>query len=313
MAILDIDQLRQRHYNATVTTFRRVHDELAIFRVRPDGEQLSFLPGQYTVLGMGHWEPRLDHTQPEPTDQAQQTRLIRRAYSISSPLIDDRGDIVQATDLPDVEFYVALVRSAPSHPPALTPRLFLLNEGDRLHMGRRAHGRYTVEPVLSDDDILFCATGTGEAPHNAMIAWLLSRGHTGKIVAVVSVRYRHDLAYLKEYRALERAFPNFRYVPLTTRELQNLDPSHPDFVGKKYIQEYVDRGQLLEETGLVLNPASTRVYLCGNPDMVGLAEARDPAAEDRSKPIGMVKLLEGRGFRLDQPREPGNIHVEQYW
>lgn len=293
--------------------FRRVHDELAVIRVRPDGDRLSYQPGQYTVLGLGHWEPRLEKTQLEPIDATQESRLIRRAYSISSPLVDGSGNVVQPADMLDIEFYIALVRSVASHPPALTPRLFLLNEGDRLHMGSRAHGRYTVEHLNDNNDVLFCATGTGEAPHNAMIAWLLSRGHRGRIVAVVTVRYRRDLGYLNEYRVLERKFPNFRYVPLTTREPENIDSTHPDFVGKKYIQDFVDSDALLESASIALNPETTCVYLCGNPEMVGLAKSHDSAASDPAKPMGMVRLLERRGFRLDQPRVPGNIHVEQYW
>ena len=32
----NVEQLRQKHYNATVTRIDRVHDDLAILRVRPD-------------------------------------------------------------------------------------------------------------------------------------------------------------------------------------------------------------------------------------------------------------------------------------
>jgi ferredoxin--NADP+ reductase len=31
------------------------------------------------------------------------------------------------------------------------------------------------------------------------------------------------------------------------------------------------------------------------------------------QPTGMVELLEKRGFRIDRPHEPGNIHFEKYW
>jgi ferredoxin--NADP+ reductase len=31
------------------------------------------------------------------------------------------------------------------------------------------------------------------------------------------------------------------------------------------------------------------------------------------QPTGMVEILEGRGFQLDEPHQPGTIHLERYW
>jgi ferredoxin--NADP+ reductase len=39
------------------------------------------------------------------------------------------------------------------------------------------------------------ATGTGEAPHNAMIAELLARHHAGPIVSAVGARNRAEPGY----------------------------------------------------------------------------------------------------------------------
>lgn len=50
-------------------------------------------------------------------------------------------------------------------------------------------------------------------------------------------------------------------------------------------------------TGAVLDPASSHVFLCGNPDMVQAARA----------------LLEPRGFRLATRKQPGTMHTERYW
>ena len=222
------------------------------------------------------------------------------------------GRLAAPCDQELVEFYVALVRWAEKHPPALTPRLFALNVGDRLFLGPRGHGSYTLSNVRPGDNVVFAATGTGEAPHNAMLAELLSRGHRGQIVCATCVRYQHDLAYLAEHRKLESMFSNYRYVSLTTREPQNLDPSRSDFIGKQYLQEFFSSGKLEHTCGLALDPSRTHVFLCGNPTMIG-APQHAHALRFYPRPTGMVEILEGRGFTLDEPHQPGNIHLEKYW
>jgi ferredoxin--NADP+ reductase len=160
---------------------------------------------------------------------------------------------------------------------------------------------------------VFVATGTGEAPHNAMIAQLLAAGHRGRIVAVTCVRYRRDLAYLSAHRTLQAMFANYQYVPLTTREPENLEPCVADYVGKRYVQDYFRSGDFERDTGLALRPDRLHVFLCGNPRMIGAPrrEAGGTAALQRLP--GMSEVLAERGFTLDQPGALGNIHAERYW
>src|SRR5690606_28492366 len=107
---------------------------------------------------------------------------------------------------------------SPGAPPALTPRLFTLKTGDRLFVGTKITGHYTLACVTPEQDVIFLATGTGEAPHNAMIAELFELGHTGKIINAVCVRQRSDLGYIAAHQELERQYQSYRYLPLTTRE-----------------------------------------------------------------------------------------------
>ena len=53
-----IAALRERHYNATVERFDRIHEDLAVIRVRHDNGPLAYDAGQYTTLGLGRWERR---------------------------------------------------------------------------------------------------------------------------------------------------------------------------------------------------------------------------------------------------------------
>jgi ferredoxin--NADP+ reductase len=208
---------------------------------------------------------------------------------------------------------VVLVRQGEEHPPGLTPRLFALEPGNRLFVGPKATGHYTLDGVRPDDNVVLVATGTGEAPHNAMVAHLLSMGHRGQIVTVTCVRQRRDFGYAAIHRQLERIHANYRYLTITTREPENLDDSHPNFVGKRYLQEYFESGDFERDSGVRLDPSRTHIFLCGNPDMIGAARRDAHGVLGFPNPVGMIEILSRRGFHPDEKSHPGNIHYEKYW
>lgn len=309
----EIAELRRKYYNATVSAVRHVHDELMVIRIRPDGGVPEYQAGQYAALGLGFWESRAPDTQEESLTDAELRKVVKRAYSISFPIFDDARRLLRRADCDFLEFYVVLVRESPGTPPALTPRLFHLAPNDRLFVGPRITGHYTLAPVARGQDVLFLATGTGEAPHNAMIAELLDRGHTGRILSAVCVRRRTDLGYLAAHLALARQFPNYRYLPLTTREPANVDRTRPDYVGKQYLQILIESGRLESELGHSLEPARTHVFLCGNPGMIGIPDTEEDGSHVYPQPTGVIEVLERRGFHTDERGRPGNIHCEKYW
>lgn len=303
-----IAELRKRHYNATLATFRRVHDELAVLRVRPDFPIPPHKPGQYVTLGLGYWEPRVAGCQEEILKPGDEVKLVRRAYSLSHPILNDEGQLVDEP-LPWLEFYIVLVRrSEKEQGPALTPRLFHLREGDRIAVGKKMTGHYTLDPVQPGDTVLLLSTGTGEAPHNYMAWDLLRRRHRGKILAACCVRYRQDLAYRDTHEKLTEMFPNYHYVPLTTREPETIH-------AKVYIQDLIRSGRVEEILQQPLDPQTTHVFLCGNPKMIGVpTEDRTTGERSYPQPTGVIEILEQRGFRADRgSRDVGNIHFEQYW
>jgi len=309
----EIAALRQQQYNASVVGIRIAHDELMVLRVRPDAGIHEFRAGQYTTLGLGYWEPRAPATQAEHLAGSDLRKMVKRAYSISFPILDENRRLLKHADVDFLEFYVVLVREAPGAPPALTPRLFHLTVGDRLFVGPKITGHYTLADVHDGQDVIFFATGTGEAPHNAMLAELLDRGHHGRIINAVCVRERADLAYHELHQEVEHRFPQYRYLTLTTREPENLDPTHPNYVGKQYLQNLIESGKLEAELGHPLDPQMTHVYLCGNPAMIGIPNTNDDGTRSYPKPTGVVELLERRGFTADARGQHGNIHFEKYW
>jgi ferredoxin--NADP+ reductase len=305
-----IADLRRQKYNATVVRLVKFHSDLLLMRVRPDFPRPPHKPGQYSALGMGYWEPRFPGCQEEQLRPGDETRLARRSYSISCSVLDDGRELLDLERTDWVEFYIVLVRkSDKAEAPALTPRLFLLREGDRLFLGEKIAGAYTLDPVRPDDTVLFLGTGTGEAPHNYMLWDLLRRGHRGRVLSACCVRYRKDLGYRAVHDELMRRFPNYTYLPLTTREADNAG-------GKVYIQDLLTSGQLEERLGRPLDPRTTHVFLCGNPKMIGVPEKnRETGAREYPRPTGVIEILERLGFQSDQPniKFKGNIHYEEYW
>ena len=310
----DIKVPRRAQYNATVVGLRRVHEDLLILRVLPDVGPIPFTPGQYTTLGLGDWEPCVDRASHLGESAHAAPELIRRAYSFSASMVDAAGALLPPQADKANEFYVALVHPESPVRPLLTPRLFALTEGARLYVGPKAKGQYTTAGVAPDDALVFVATGAGEAPHNAMIADRLAAGHRGPIAAVTCVRRRRDLAYLAAHKTLAAAFPNYRYLWLTTREPENIDPTSPGYVGKRYLQQFFAEGHFERESGIALHPDNAQVFLCGNPQMIGDPRRRGPSPDASAPvPLGMIQVLERRGFTLDRPGVRGTIHVESYW
>lgn len=140
--------------------------------MRPAGPQTRsvFHPG------LGFWEPRHEGCQPETILEKDLPKVVKRAYSISCSVLDDDGRLLDRTHADWLEFYVVLVRdSNKEKPPALTPRLFMLEQGGRLFLGEKITGHFTLDTVQPTDSVLFLSTGTGEAPHNYML-WELLHG-----------------------------------------------------------------------------------------------------------------------------------------
>lgn len=299
-----VEELRAEHYNATITHFEPTHSDLWVLRVKPDHGSVSHLPGQYASLGLGYWEERVDDAMEDNIDK-QWEKLVRRSYSISHRIFDEHGYLANDAEADELEFYIVLVPPTPDNVPGLTPRLATKTPGDRIYLGPKVAGRYTLAPVTNPaDTVILLSTGTGEAPQNAMVTELLRKGHHGPIVSAVSVRQWADLGYLDKHRELEKRYPNYHYLPQPTRE--------PD-VPKRYLQDLIREDVFASEFGVELDPTTTHVFLCGNPSMIGLPTEAEDGSITYPDTVGVVQLLAERGFTLDHRKERGNVHYEEYW
>ncbi|MBI2923886.1 MAG: ferredoxin--NADP reductase [Planctomycetes bacterium] len=256
--------------NAAVIERVEISPDLIVLRVKPDGSVPRFEPGQFAVLALPGSAPRAEMSGPEE-GVGDPSKWIRRAYSISSS--SRQGEYL--------EFFLKLVRSG-----ELTPRLFALRPGDRLWLGPRASGQFTISEVPADRNLVLVGTGTGLAPYISMIR-SAHRCGVGPVFTVVhGARNSWDLGYRGELEALNHGCGNFVYVPTVTRP----EP-------RENWRGHVGRvGAVFEDGTVRADPARDDVFLCGSPEM---------AEELRA-------WFEARGFRLKTPSTQGNLHVERY-
>lgn len=264
-------------YNATVGQRIEVAPGLIILRVIPDDPLFSFEAGQYTVLGLKRGARRVVEADADETD-GDPEKLIRRAYSIASSSLADEY----------VEFYVTLVASG-----ELTPRLFALEIKDRLFLGAKATGVFTLDRVAPEKHLLLVGTGTGLAPYMSMLRSELVCGGPRRFVVLHGARYSWDLGYRNELNSLSRLCSNMTYIPVISRPGE--DPTWKGLTG--YLQEVLFSGVVEERTGVAVSPDTFDIFLCGNPSMIEEAKER----------------LTAIGFTPDKGRAVGNLHIEEYW
>jgi ferredoxin--NADP+ reductase len=200
-------------------------------------------------------------------------RPIRRAYSLAS-----------APGAP-LEFYLVRVAGG-----ALTPVLHRLQPGDELDIDPRPHGFFVPSELPVARDLWLVASGTGLGPYMAMLREGGVLAKFERVLLVHGVRSFDHLGYKDELTELARSRPSFCYLPALSRD------SQPDALHGR-ITTLLSQGGLERAAHVELNPSSSHVMLCGNPEMI----------------VEMMVLLSERGLKKHRRREPGHITTEKYW
>ncbi len=262
--------------NCVITQTVQVSPIMKIIKLKPDGWQFPpFEAGQFVGLGLPPDAPRTaeatkEHTSPAPD------KLIKRAYSIASSSTDQA-----------VEFYITLVHSG-----QLTPRIWELKIGDRIWMGKKAVGMFTLDQIEPDSNVIMVATGTGIAPYMSMLrSNALKR--KGKILVMQGAANSWDLGYSSELRLLANMFDGFDYYPTITDPEK--EPSGWDG-DTRFVQDIWVSGLTEKIWGFKPTPENTHIFLCGNPRMVE----------------GMKTVLAKEGFTEHSRRVFGQIHAEEF-
>lgn len=265
--------------NAVLTLREEYAPGLVVIRIAPSGWELPpFTPGQFATIGLPAAAPRLEGCDPEEA-ALDPGRFIRRAYSIAS----------SSRQKEFLELYVALVHSG-----ELTPRLLALHEGDRLWLGHKITGMFTLKEIPPEKDLVMVATGTGIAPYMSMLRTELNPANGRRVALLLGARHSWDLGYSRELFTMQRESARLTVLRIVSRPKEEPRP----WTGPTgHVQSLWTGGALAEAWGRRPTPEDTHVLLCGNPAMID----------------DMTKVLLVEGFRLHEKAAPGQIHVEKYW
>ena len=207
-----------------------------------------------------------------------QNELVARAYSgVSSPFDES------------LEFFSIVVPDG-----AFTSNLQHLKIDDELYLEKIPYGYLTLAryQLPAPQDLWLLATGTGLAPFLSMLQDFETWNKYKQINLVYSVRTVEELAYVDRIQEIANVFgeghDGFKFVPIITRD--------PNATLHDRLPTLIANGELEKVVGMPLNPETSHVMLCGNPQMV-----------DDTK-----EALKQRGLTMNR-RGEGNISVENYW
>ena len=205
---------------------------------------------------------------------------VWRAYSMVSSPFDEF-----------LEFFSIVVPGG-----EFTSELSRLKAGDTLLVDRQAFGYLTLDRFVDGRDLWLLSTGTGVAPFLSILQDFEVWEKFERVILVYSVREARELAYqqliaeLMQRDYLAEYAHKFQFIPVVTRE-----PHAGALNGR--ITTLLENGELERAAGVDLDPAHSRVMLCGNPQMIDDTRA----------------LLKQRGMSLSLTRRPGQVAVENYW
>ncbi|HZM33373.1 MAG TPA: ferredoxin--NADP reductase [Burkholderiales bacterium] len=231
-----------------------------LFSLRVQGAPLAFQAGQFVRIALD-------------TEAGNEGSRIARPFSFVNP-----------PDDPVLEFYGVIVPEGP-----LSPRLAKLSPGDRLYVASNPAGFLVLREVPDCHTLWLIATGTGIAPYLSILRTETPWRRFRSIVLVHAARYGKELVYQDIVSDLSKR-NLFRYVSFVSRE------RHAGSLEGRIPAAIAD-GRLEKAAGLALDPASSHVMLCGNPQMLKEAQA----------------ALMARGMRKHRRRNPGHITVESFW
>ncbi len=265
-------------YNAVIVAKQDFSPDLFIIKVKTDKPMAEFTSGQYVLLGLSSNLPRREGSEPE-FKECKPDRMVLRAYSIASSGLEPNL----------LEFYISVVYNG-----QLTPRLVGIKPGDRIMVGEKIRGLFTLDTVpAAHKNVILAATGTGLAPYVSMMRNHSVKPYPFRFIILHGAPYGWELGYLEELRLQARHLPGVTYIPSITRT--KIDPWWTGETGR--ITQYFQDGVLKNRLDVPLDPSQTSVFLCGNPAMI--------------EEVG--KQLEPLGYSTHTTEKPGSMHIEEYW
>ncbi len=227
--------------------------------------ELDYLPGQYARIAL-------------PGDG----RLIWRAFSF-----------VSAPHEPLLEFVAVLVPGG-----LFTSRLQDVQAGDAIHIEHENYGFLTADRFADGDDLWMLATGTGIGPFVSMLRDAAAVQSFRRIILVHGVRRDDEMAYRDELLGKQESCARSGTSLMLLHCVSRPDGEAADalrLAGR--ITDTWDAGVLEARAGCPVTVESSRVMLCGNPQMIEDMRAR----------------LHARGLKPCRRMAAGQFLTENYW
>lgn len=222
-----------------------------------------FTPGHYARLGLGADD-----------------NIVWRPYSLASAAYENF-----------LEFIAVLVPGG-----AFSEELQKLRVGDTLRVDKASYGFLTSNQLAPGKDLWLLASGSGIGPFFSISRDPVVWKDYQRLIIVHSVRQSAELAWRNEIIALPNhalfaeTKATLRYIPVVTRE-----PGASALTDR--IPLLLADGRLQQVAATPLDVASSRVMVCGNPELV--RELR--------------QWLGSLGFATSRRGVPGQMAFEKYW
>ena len=247
-----------------VLTTEKANDRLTFMTVeKPEG--LTYLPGQFVRCALP--------VKNEPRDEAD---FIARPYSMASHPSEDH-----------LSFYIAKLPGGD-----MSPQMYDLQVDDTVWVDDTAWGMMTDTRLEKDRTLYLMASGTGLASFLSLIKddpWSRYK----EVIVVHSVRHAQDLFLTEKFETAAVGHENrFLFVPVTTR-----DEKPSKMLGfNQRLPEAIESGAFEALLERQLNPETSCVMVCGNPEFVKAVKA----------------TLKARGFTAPRRGNLGTLVSETY-
>lgn len=257
----DMKDLASRHTVEKVIAIRYWTSSLMSFTTSRASD-FRFKPGHYARLGLNCMDGS----------------AVWRPFSVVSSQFD-----------PYLEFFAVLVPGGEFSEP-----LSRISVGDSISVDKSSYGFMTIDGFAPGKDLWLLASGTGLGPYLSILRDPTTWKTYDNLILVHSVRFASDLAYRDEIAAIPaimaESLTSLRYIPVVTRE------SLPGALTAR-IPQLIEDGRLEQAAGVKLSMNTSRIMVCGNPEMIQELRAD----------------LTARGFQTNRRVAPGQLAFENYW
>lgn len=173
---------------------------------------------------------------------------------------------------------------------SLSNRLHALREGDAIYVAGRATGKMTLSEMPAGQTLWLLCTGTALGPFLSILKTQPAWQQFEKIVLVHGVRRADELNYVDLITKLQqRHSEQLIKVNSVTQELL-------EDVLTQRIPDAISNGELEEKVAIPFDVKTSRVMICGNPEMVAAS----------------LDALQAKGLHKHLRREPGQLLQEIY-